>query len=310
VQRKRAAHPAVPAAIVQRKPAAPPAVPAPLVQRKAVSRPAVPAPVAQRWAESRPTMPTVPTPCGGWTGPALVQRKVVDLRAIRPGRPSLVQLRPSYSHRLMAESLHAMSTDALARAKAIDNGVMEVQISKLDGKYQLSSNTAGHVNDFDPLDQTIAAAGLTFDRKAVTASQMQRVGGNYHAEQNILRALAGKLLAAADDVGRLGTLPQNVFVVGSKKPCTVCRRVLRAFRHALAQEYPAVSLHFVDESGQRTEVAPLDLSGINAGGSVKFAAFQVAYAAELARILAPALPGEDVAPGARMAAPIDFDELT
>lgn len=209
-----------------------------------------------------------------------------------------------------ASLLHTMSTAVFTEAKRIDNSVMEVQVTKLGGKYCFASNTAGQGNNHAHLAAALTnlthAHTLQFDGKEVKVGQIERVEGPLHAEQNLLRELARRLRAAGNDYARY---PEHVFVVGSKKPCTVCRRVLLSFKAALDANYPVVKLHFVNESGATTDVHALDLSDLSAGGVPRFQAFVQDYTNRLAGQPAQ-LAGENVAAGVRMAAVIDFMQLT
>ncbi|WP_441292719.1 hypothetical protein ACSRUE_22050 [Sorangium sp. KYC3313] len=186
---------------------------------------------------------------------------------------------------------------------------MEVQVTKLGGKYCFASNAAGQGNNRAHLAAALTnlahAHTLQFDGKEVKAGQIERVEGPLHAGQNLLRALARRLSAAGNDFAKY---PEHVFVVGSKKPCTVCRRVLLSFKAALDADCPFVTLHLVNESGASTDVHALDLSDLSAGGVPRFQAFVQDYTNRLAG--QPAQPaGESVAAGVRMAAAIDFMQL-
>ncbi len=53
-------------------------------------------------------------------------------------------------------------------------------------------------------------------------------------------------------------------IIGTKRPCSYCRRVLLAFDHALKAHYPDIEFHYVNRTGATIDpIDCLELGGAN-----------------------------------------------
>jgi cytidine deaminase len=182
--------------------------------------------------------------------------------------------------------------------------LMEVQSAIFDGRMFIASNYS-RGDDGGALSAVMPASyahgGKTYTKGS---SSLVQIAGTLHAEQAILKELA-KVIKNPNKVN-----PSHVTVIGTKRPCTVCRRVLLAFDKALLKHYPAVHLHFVDQSGATTEVEALDISGLADGSDQTFDAFVATYATQLQKYQGIGqLPGEDVSNSDRTAATAELGDI-
>ena len=242
--------------------------------------------MALRLATSRPAAP-LPAP------------RIQARLAVLPGRS--VQRMSRKERKAHATFLNTTATTLFN--STVDSKLMEVQSAIFDGKMFIASNYSKGNND-TALAGTMAASythgGVTYQNG--TLVRLAAASG-LHAEQQILERLAA-VLANPNK-----TPPSHVTVIGSKRPCSVCRRALLAFRKGLVTHYPEVNLHFVNQTGKDTAVASLDLDVMAAGADQKFKDFVATYKAELARLAGQALSGEDVSNATRTNAAPDVDEM-
>ncbi len=244
--------------------------------------------MALRLAASRPT--------------ATLPAHRIQARLAAPVLPSRSVQRMSRKERKAHATFLNTTATTLFNSTA-DSKLMEVQSAIFDGKMFIASNYSKGNND-SALAGTMAASythgGVTYQNG--TLVRLAAASG-LHAEQQILE----KLAAALANPNK--TPPSHVTVIGSKRPCSVCRRVLLAFRKGLVTHYPEVSLHFVNQTGKDTAVASLDLDAMAATADQKFKDFVTTYNAELARLAGQALSGEDVSNATRTNAAPDVDEM-
>jgi hypothetical protein len=213
---------------------------------------------------------------------------------------SLVQ--PMTRKEIKAQATFLNATTAHLFNNTVDGKLMEVQSAIFDDKMFIASNYSKGVDD-SRLAATMAASyahgGTTYQNGGLV-----RIAAALHAEQQILERLA-RILANPNKMP-----PSHVTVIGSKRPCSVCRRVLLAFRKGLLDHYSGVNLHFVNQTGADTVVAGLDLDALAVGADQKFKDFVATYNAELVKLTAKRLPGElDEAPGVRTNAAPNLDEI-
>ncbi|MCR6632318.1 MAG: nucleic acid/nucleotide deaminase domain-containing protein [Magnetospirillum sp.] len=184
----------------------------------------------------------------------------------------------------------------------VTRNIMEVQSTFIDGKLVIAAN------DTPPPGADGSRTGLglagwyqsaldskifdfqrdkhTFERYRVTKSKKMPANitfltGYLHAEQQLLLAIAKKLAS--------GTTAGDFVVMGTKRPCSICHRVLRAFASALGTHYPGVHLHYVDRTGANTNggnVGELDgaLAAMKDGTGGTFDLFADQYATDKAGI--------------------------
>lgn len=197
-----------------------------------------------------------------------------------PWRPvptgALLQRQPEGEALSEASFLKSVSQFVFDRAKKTEGSIMEVQATILGGTLYIASNySAGEglhpLSDYYPSN---------FDfwhnkkrEKIYRKADIQTLQGTLHAEQHLLRQL-GLKLKNGEDLTRM-------VVIGTKRPCSYCRRVLRAFNAALAVHYPDFKLHFVDRTG-KTLPAAVDCLALD-GGAVDctFRRFATRYGTEL-----------------------------
>jgi hypothetical protein len=201
-----------------------------------------------------------------------------------------------------AEAGFIYDTSKALFAATVDSKLMEVQSSIFDGRMFVASNYSKG-EDNSALGRVM---GASYSHASVTYTGRTLVSlvATLHAEQQILKELAKVIKNPNKDN------PAHVNVMGSKRPCSVCRRVLLAFHKALADHYPFVQLHFVNQTGADTAVAALDLGELaEVGGDPTFNNFVATYTAELGRLRGIRLSGEEVGNAERTAAVPSLDDL-
>ena len=117
-------------------------------------------------------------------------------------------------------------------SKKITSKIQEVQIMNVGGKYYFSSNSTPSTNK---IDEGLRAE--TKETKVVVSNIPTMVGGDHHAEQNLLLDYARQLKNAGDDPRKLDKLGPILPVYGRKPPCNICRMVMNSFSIALVSEY-------------------------------------------------------------------------
>lgn len=156
------------------------------------------------------------------------------------------------------------STSGAFKSNTVGN-VMEVQSAFIDGKLVIAANnppppggdaatTGGDAAGWYGPGMNTRLFGFQRDKNSyekyhVTKtkkipSNIALMSGTLHAEQQLLLQIARKI--------RAGNTVGDYVVMGTKRPCSVCHRVLRAFSSALAACYPNVHLHYVDRTGANT----------------------------------------------------------
>lgn len=163
---------------------------------------------------------------------------------------ALVQCQPQGEALSEASFLKSVAQHVFDRAKKADGSIMEVQATLLNGTLYIASNyTAGE--GLHPLSNFYPASfDFWHDKKRVKLFQkadIKTLQGTLHAEQNLLREVAKKL--------KNKEALTRVAVIGTKRPCSYCRRVLRAFNTALGVHYPNLAFHFVDRTGKSLPAA-------------------------------------------------------
>jgi len=163
---------------------------------------------------------------------------------------------------------------------------MEVQSGLIGGRLYIRGNYAqgeARINEFGGLVPGHAVLWHDKDNKTVfqKGADLDFSAGMLHSEQSILRELA-RTIANSNNA-----LPSRVVVIGTKRPCWYCRRVLLAFDRALRAFYPTIKLHFVDRTGDMPDGA-IDTLNINDLGADNpyFIRFREKYNSTLAALLA------------------------
>lgn len=198
-----------------------------------------------------------------------------------------------------ANKLKAIATGLFSEVKKKQNSkLMEIQTSIFDGKMFIAANYSSGP-DVGPVDKELP--NYKKSKGVVSFEEVtQSISTHYHAEQSILLELA-KVLRNVNK-----TNPSRVVVIGSKRPCNNCRRVLTAFNRALRAHYPEVNLHWIDRTGDDTlgtEPAlgqPIDLKALDDKSNSVFSNFVDTYDAQLKLLLKEPLSGEDEPKKVRM----------
>lgn len=161
-------------------------------------------------------------------------------------------------------SLHDISKTVFEKGKKTSNDLMEVQSSYIGDKLYIAGNYSfvqgangasldnGRLNDLRPKGNKGSDSIFTVYRDDKRHEDFGHgktnttiLAGNLHAEQQLLLLIAKKLKA--------GNCAQSTFtIIGTKRPCSVCHRVLKAFNAALKANYNGKTLKFVDKTGQDT----------------------------------------------------------
>jgi hypothetical protein len=257
--------------------------------RVAASRPVIaPAVHVQRFAH-----PSLPAP-----RPLQAGHRPSPFPAFLHGR--LVQ--PMTRKEIKAQATFLNTTATTLFNNTVDGKLMEVQSAIFDGKMFIASNYSKGADDTALRAQV--AASYTHGGAEYKGGGLVRIAAGLHAEQQILYELA-RVLANPNK-----TPPSHVTVIGSKRPCSICRRVLLAFRKGLLDHYGGVNLHFVNQTGSDTAVGSLDLDALAAGADQRFKNFVATYNAELAKLAAKRFPEEIAESNAvRTQAAPDLDEI-
>jgi cytidine deaminase len=216
-------------------------------------------------------------------------------------------IQATFTNRVKNQMLFLMNLTSQLFQDTDDSKLMEVQASIFDKRLFIASNYSKGA-DYSALAANIAP---TYTHDTVTYAQSNSsivmLASSLHAEQQILMELA-KVIANPNK-----TNPLHVTIVGSKRPCSICRRVLLAFSKALVAHYSTVKLHFVDLTGadcEASKVASLDLDAVAANSNDDtFKAFAKTYATQLASLTGKKLSGEEVATSTRTNATPSVDDM-
>lgn len=161
-------------------------------------------------------------------------------------------------------SLHDISKTVFSKGKARSAALMEVQSSYIGDKLYIAGNYSfaaggdgtlvdnGRLNDLLPKTAKNNDTGFTVYRDSTRHETFSHgkanttiLAGNLHAEQSLLLQIAKRLKA--------GDCAQSTFtIIGTKRPCSTCHRVLKAFNAALKARYPGKTLRFVNKTGKDT----------------------------------------------------------
>ena len=217
-------------------------------------------------------------------------------------------LQATFTNRVKGETLFLFElTNGLFEAtKKVDSKLMEVQASIFNKRLFIASNYSRGADNSKLLEQikTVTHDGTMYTQINLSLGALV---DTLHAEQQILRELA-KILRDSSKAN-----PIHVTIVGSKRPCSICHRVLRAFQTALTRHYPYVELHFVDLTGATCEpdkVASLELGELVSGATDdNFAAFVSTYDSELAKNKDKKMPGEEESSSVRTNATPKLNEV-
>jgi hypothetical protein len=206
-----------------------------------------------------------------------------------------------------ATFLMATTGDLFTKTKARNSKLMEVQSGIIGDRMFIVSNYNRGADDAmsKVMDERYSYThdGTIYEYRGKGGLLIRE--GELHAEQQILLDLARTLKNA-----RLEN-PRHVTVVGTKRPCSTCRRVLLAFDRALHRHYPEVRLHFIDKTGQDADVTALDLGTEKIPTDTLFNAFVDTYTSELAKYRrAGKLLGEEGSSGDRMVLKPTLTDLT
>jgi hypothetical protein len=202
---------------------------------------------------------------------------------------ALVQLQPEGEALSEASFLKTVAQFVFDRAKKQEGNIMEVQATLLKGTLYIASNyTLG--SGVNPLSTYFPPEGFDFwhNKKRVklfrkeTKGDIEIIQGTLHAEQALLDKLAKKLNNKEAELTRM-------VVIGTKRPCSYCRRVLRAFDAALKAHYPDFTLHFVDRTGKTLDAAVPRLTLDPGDAECTFKHFATKYTQELATLFPSAL---------------------
>lgn len=196
-----------------------------------------------------------------------------------------------------------------ADTKKKNKKLMEVQAGIIGDKMFLASNYSKGADD--AMDKAMAKSySYTHGETTYEYTGKETLtprSGTLHAEQQILLDLARTL--------RNPNLenPSHVTVIGTKRPCSTCRRVLLAFNRALRRHYPEIRLHFIDKTGQDTGVTALNLMTEKSTTDTQFNAFVDTYTALLEtyeRYKAGRLIGEEGTSSVRTPLKPTLEDLT
>ncbi|KFE70740.1 DUF4157 domain-containing protein [Hyalangium minutum] len=192
---------------------------------------------------------------------------------------ALVQLQPEGEALSEATFLKVASKFVYDRANK-EEDIMEVQATILNGALYFAANYRAGQGLY-PLSKYYPP---NFDfwhnkkrEKIYRKADIQTIQGTLHAEQALLGVLAQKL--------KNGEALTRMVVIGTKRPCSYCRRVLRAFNTALAAHYPDVNLHFVDRTGKTVPAEVERLTLVPGSIEGTFKRFATQYAQELAALI-------------------------
>jgi len=244
---------------------------------------------------------------------AAIKRAERKARAEQQEAEAAIKKQQRAANDAQATFLIETTQDLFPKAKARNRALMEVQAGIIGDKMYFASNyTRGEGTAMrEAMDDSYSYAhGDRPHEYRVKDTGLLIREGVLHAEQQILFDLA-KILRNS----RVEN-PRHVTVLGSKRPCSVCRRVLLAFDRALHRHYPEVHLHFIDKTGQDTDplvVLSLDLGAQKVPGEPIFNAFVDTYTYELAkyqRYAARTLEGEEGSSGERMTLKPTLKDLT
>ena len=291
-------------------PAAPPVYrpqPAPKVlQRKA-------SPVQPKNAFAAKTLPAAPQPRPRPASQALRPKTAVansyatpkatpkNLPQARPAlfttaaRPGVVQRAMDYRTPINDQATFLMGTAStlFTATKRRRSELMEVQSAIIGDQMVIASNYGGEGAAEDSALVGLMEDSYTHANKTYTGKKLTTITHTLHAEQQILKHLA-KVIKNSK-----GASLAPVTIVGTKRPCSVCRRVLWAFLTALEIYYKKIKLHFVDETGADTTVDYLDLTDMKYPGvkldevELRFNNFVDAYTAALEKFKTKKFSGED-----------------
>ena len=229
-------------------------------------------------------------------------------RALKQEEEAAIKKRQRAANNDQATFLMETTGELFTKAKAKNSKLMEVQSGIIGDKMFLVSNYSRGAGDAmsksmeESYSYTHSGATYEYTGKGLLTRE-----GTLHSEQQVLLDLARTLKNPRMEN------PRHVTVVGTKRPCSTCRRVLLAFDRALHRHYPEVHLHFIDKTGQDTDVDALDLKPEKSPTDGLFNAFVDTYDKELTKYLgyrARTLEGEEGSSGERMLLKPALEDLT
>lgn len=210
-----------------------------------------------------------PPPTRFAAAPPPLQAKAACPCCGQPPGPPIAAWRPTVTAQRASEAVkgagHFLWSTSGSFINSTTRNVMEVQSTFIDGKLVVAANepvvqggnasaTGGDAGGWYTQAMDTKLFGFqrdkhTFEKYHLTATKkipanITLMSGTLHAEQQLLLTIARKI--------RAGTTAGEFVVMGTKRPCSVCHRVLRAFASALGAHYPNVHLHYVDRTGADT----------------------------------------------------------
>jgi deoxycytidylate deaminase len=170
------------------------------------------------------------------------------------------------------------STSATLFSQARSSDLQEVQAGLIDDKMYIASNSSTGTErvNREPFFEHDKVR-YKYNEKGRTDATLFYRYGRLHAEQIILEDLAKKL-------DNSSVPPSQAVIVGTKLPCSRCRRVLLAFSAALKKHYPSVKLYFCNQTGQRID-GSIDMLLLHTGRTDKYRDFVQTYNEALKHLL-------------------------
>jgi hypothetical protein len=211
---------------------------------------------------------------------ALPSPRVLPWRPVPPGQ--VLQCQPEGLALSQASFLKGVAKTIFDNVKEDESKLMEVQATILGDTLYIAANYSAGTSQKGLAAYCPPEFDLWHKKnrlKLFRKVDIKFLEDTLHAEQQLLEKLTAAMKKGED--------LSHMVVIGTKRPCSYCRRVLRAFNTSLGQHYPDLKLHFVDRTGLTLDNAVARLTLDPGNNSTTYKQFVRDYESEVSELIKP-----------------------